>query len=299
MPMKLFVSYNRTDQEAVNQIVAELRRHQHEVWTDQQLYAAEAWWSKILDRIEEADAVVVALSPAYLASEACTRERHYAATCRKPIAPVVVAPLPEVALPAELANIQRAPSPAALLAALRVLTPAAAVSSPGPERPAIPILPYVLLRDEICTKNLEMGRQFGIIGELHLFSRSSDPAEREAGGRLLDDVAKSPYLYAAPARLLTELTERVERTAPPWTAILGAALGGIGFTNLLIVIGIYRIVPKPWDFVTPNVALALLGAVLCCFALRRHLPSASIGLSVCFVSIAAAAINMLKYFHKI
>jgi TIR domain len=299
MPMKLFVSYNRTDQEAVNRIVAELRRDQHEVWTDQQLYAAEAWWSKILGRIEEADAVVLALSPAYLASEACTRERQYAVACLKPLAPVRVAAFPDVALPADVANIQRAESPAALLAALRVLEPAPEVPSPRPKRPATPILPYVLLRDEICTKNLEMSRQFGIVAELHLFSRSSDAAEQEAARRLLDDVAKSPYLYAAPARLLEELRGPVESPSPPWSAIVGAALGGIGFTNLLIVIGTYRVVPRPWDFVTPNVALALLGAILCCFALRRHLPSALIGLSVCFVSVAAAAINMLKYFHKI
>lgn len=298
--MKLFVSYNRTDQEAVNRIVAELRRDRHEVWTDQQLYAAEAWWSKILDRIEEADAVVLALSPAYLASEACTSERLHAAACLKPLAPVKVAAFPDVALPAELANIQYAETPEALVAALRVLKPAPEAPNPRPKRPVTPILPYVLLRDEICTTNLEMSRQFGIIGELHLFSRSSDAAEQEAGRRLLEDVAKSPYLYAAPARLLEELRwGPIERASPPWTAILGATLGGIGFTNLLIVIGTYRVVPRPWDFVTPNVALALLGAVLCCFALRRHLPSAVIGLSVCFVSVAAAAINMLKYFHKI
>jgi hypothetical protein len=181
-----------------------------------------------------------------------------------------------------------------------VLKPAPEAPNPRPKRPVTPILPYVLLRDEICTTNLEMSRQFGIIGELRLFSRSSDAAEQDAGRRLLEDVAKSPYLYAAPARLLEELRwGPIERASPPWTAILGATLGGIGFTNLLIVIGTYRVVPRPWDFVTPNVALALLGAVLCCFALRRHLPSAVIGLSVCFVSVAAAAINMLKYFHKI
>jgi len=296
--MKLFVSYNREDRSTVNRLVAELRRNQHEVWTDEHLSAAQTWWSKILDRIEEADAVVLALSPAYLASEACSRERRYAADCHKPLVPVGVAPFPDVALPAELASIEYAKSPADLVAALRELPPTPELPIPMPDRPKPPLLPYILLRDEICTKKLEMEKQFGIIAELHLYSRSRDPVERASGRWLLGDVAKSPHLYAAPARLLQELhTDDTPTT--PWTAILGAALGGIGLTNLLIVIGLYRIVPRPLDFVTPNVALVLLGVVLCCFALRRHLPSALVGLGVCLVSIAGAAYNLLKYFHKI
>src|SRR4029079_10553647 len=47
MPMKLFVSYNRDDRTAVNRIVAELRSHQHEVWTDEHLTAAATWWAHI------------------------------------------------------------------------------------------------------------------------------------------------------------------------------------------------------------------------------------------------------------
>jgi hypothetical protein len=296
--MKLFVSYNRDDRTTVNRIVAELRRHQHEVWIDESLTAAQTWWSKILDRIEEADAVVLALSPAYLAAEACNLERRYAAECHRPLVPVCVAPFPDVALPAELAGIQFAKSTAKLVTALAALPEAPALPIPPPERPPTPLLPYILLRDEICTKKLEMERQFGIIAELHLYSRSPDPEESASGRWLLGDVAKSPHLYAAPARLLQEWHPDDTPTTP-WTAILGAALGGIGLTNLLIVIGVYRIVPRPLDFVTPNVVLALLGAVLCCFALRRHLLSALIGLAVCLVSIAGAAYNLLKYFHKI
>lgn len=296
--MKLFVSYNRDDRTTVNRIVNELRRHQHVVWTDEHLSAAQTWWSKILDRIEDADAVVLALSPAYLASEACTRERRYAADCHKPLVPVGVAPFPDAALPVELAIIEYAKSSVELVTALRELRPAPELPFPRPDRPKPPLLPYVLLRDEICTKKLEMEQQFGIIAELHLYSRSPDPAERASGRWLLDDVAKSPHLYAAPARLLQEWRPD-DAKATPWTAILGAALGGIGLTNLLVVIGLYRIVPRPLDFVTPNVVLALLGAILCCFALRRHLLSALIGLAVCLVSIAGAAYNLLKYFNKI
>jgi len=296
--MKLFVSYNRDDRTAVNRIVAELRSHQHEVWTDEHLTAAQTWWTKILDRIEEADAVVLALSPAYLSSEACTRERRYAADCHRPLVPVGVAPFLDVALPGELASIEYAKSQGELITALAALPETPALPIPKPDRPPTPLLPYILLRDEICTKRLEMEQQFGIIAELHLYSRSPDPAERASGRWLLDDVAKSPHLFAAPARLLQEWRPE-ETTTTPWTAILGAALGGIGLTNLLIVIGVYRIVPRPLDFVTPNVVLALLGAILCSFALRRHLVSALIGLAVCLVSIAGAAYNLLKYFHKI
>jgi hypothetical protein len=299
MSMKLFVSYHRSDHTAVERLVDELRRRQHTVWTDQQLYVAQVWWSEILDQIKQVDAVVLAVSPAYLASQACAAERAYASACRRPLVPFAVVPVSDLAWPADLAAIQHVESVRELIDELRLLPPTPPLPRPLPERPAAPFSRYALLRDEICTQPLDVGRQFGIVAELYLYSRSAEPAAEAAGHQLLNDVSRSAYLYAAPMRLLEELRRPVGSTSPPWPAILGAALGGIGFANLLIVIGIYRIVPRPWDFVTPNVALALLGAALCCFALRRHLPSALIGLSVCFVSIAAAAINMLKYFHKI
>ena len=297
--MKLFVSYQRSDHNAVDRLVDELRRRQHTVWTDQQLYVAQVWWSEILDQIEQVDAMVLALSPAYLASQACAAERAYAAACRKPLIPIAVVPVSDVALPADLAPIQRVGTLPELIDELRLLPPTPSLPRPLPERPGAPFSRYALLRDEICTQPLDVGRQFGIVAELYLYSRSSDPAAEAAGHQLLNDVGRSAHLYAAPMRLLEELRRPVERTSTPWAAIVGAALGGIGLTNLLIVVGTYRIVPKPLDFVTPNIVLALLGAVLCCFALRRHLASALIGLSVCLISVAGAALNLLKYFNKI
>jgi hypothetical protein len=37
MPMELFVSYNREDQDAVDEVVARLRRERYDVWTDREL----------------------------------------------------------------------------------------------------------------------------------------------------------------------------------------------------------------------------------------------------------------------
>jgi hypothetical protein len=298
--MKLFVSYHRSDQAKVDQLVGELRQRGHSVWTDQQLYVAQVWWSEILAQIRRVDAVVLALSPAYLASDACAAERAYAAACHRPLVQVQVEPVDVLTLPVDLAAIQRAASLPELIDELRLLPDdPPPPPRPLPEEPLAPVSRYALLRDEICNGPLDVGRQFSIVAELYLYSRSADPAAQAAGRKLLSDVGGSPYLFAAPMRLLIELPGTDEKGSSPWTAILGAALGGIGLTNLLIVIGFYRIVPRPLDFVTPNVVLALLGAILCSFALRRHLVSALIGLAVCLVSIAGAAYNLLKYFHKI
>ena len=56
-----------------------------------------------------------------------------------------------------------------------------------------------------------------------------------------------------------------------------------------------------WYFFLGGIAggVYALGAILCGLALRHHRRSAVIGLVVCILSVGAAAIDILKVFHKI
>ena len=298
--MKLFVSYNRDDRTAVNRIVAELGG---DAAREVDRAGAPQTRSDLVDEDPRPDRGSGRGRPRPVPGLPLVRGLHPRAEVRRGLPPAAGSgrrsPFLDVALPGELASVEPGEWRGERVAALLALPENAALQFSKPDRGRRrPFCRTSCCRTRMSTKRLEMEQQFGIIAELHLYSRSPDPAERAWAAGSSTMSAKSPHLFAAPARLLQEWREEKAPTTP-WTAILGAALGGIGLTNLLIVIGVYRIVPRPLDFVTPNVVLALLGAILCSFALRRHLVSALIGLAVCLVSIAGAAYNLLKYFHKI
>jgi hypothetical protein len=98
--MQIFVSYTRQDESRVHPLANGLRLLRHEVWLDDELTGGQAWWDTILRRIRESDALLLALSPAALASQACQREMEYATSLGKPMLPVMVSQvLPELLSP--------------------------------------------------------------------------------------------------------------------------------------------------------------------------------------------------------
>lgn len=303
--MKIFVSYHRSDQQAVARLVVKLQGHGHSVWSDAELYGGQLWWSEILDQIEQSDAVILALSPAFLRSIACARERHYAFKLGKSLFPIEVAPVNERALPEDLQGIMLTDSAGKLADALSLLPPAPPLPDPMPTRPTPPISEYALMRDRICAGQLDRGEQFAIIAELLLLSRSDDSADRHAAHELLDDINRSMYLFAGPARLLQKFKEPSPQPAPavaapvikstPWRAIIGAAIGSIGITSLFILVGMYRILPKPYELVVPNAALAGIGALLCSLDMRHHPRSAKLGLVICAISVFAASLDLVLH----
>jgi hypothetical protein len=147
--VRVFVSYNRADQDLVQAMVDELRKAGHDIWLDALLRPGQLWWSEILDEIERADVVVLALSPEYLSAEACTAERRYAARLRRPVLPIAIRPIAIGALPGDLAGIQVCGSVKDLVGTLRRQKPPPPLPRPMPERPRPPLSELALMRDRM------------------------------------------------------------------------------------------------------------------------------------------------------
>ncbi|GAB4525829.1 MAG: hypothetical protein OHK0046_42070 [Anaerolineae bacterium] len=89
---RIFISYQRQHEEDIRALVQALESESlYEVWYDKKMGAGN-WWDQIIDQIQQADIVVLALSPSYFRSEACRRERLYAAATRRALLPVIVDP---------------------------------------------------------------------------------------------------------------------------------------------------------------------------------------------------------------
>lgn len=93
MSKKVFISYRSTEGLAADALINLIKElGDYAVWYDQALQGGQQWWDEIIRQIEQADMVVLALSDAYLNSEACTREREYAARLGKVVIPVQIDP---------------------------------------------------------------------------------------------------------------------------------------------------------------------------------------------------------------
>jgi TIR domain len=88
--MRIFISYARQDQAAVEVLNADLERARVHVWMDEELTGGEAWWDTILEQIRECDLYIFALSPDSLRSRACSAELDYAIALGRPLLPVLI-----------------------------------------------------------------------------------------------------------------------------------------------------------------------------------------------------------------
>jgi hypothetical protein len=140
---RLFLSYARDDREFVRPIEEGVEVLQHELWMDKRIHAGHLWWNEILEQIRQCDAMIVAISPALLESEAAKRERFYAQQLKKPIIPVVVAPVrnfPSDISPVQMIDYIKNPSgaPFHLAGLLSGLPPAPPLPNPIPVPPPRP-----------------------------------------------------------------------------------------------------------------------------------------------------------------
>ena len=100
--MKFFISYSRSVQDTVKEIVASLRNGQDDVWWDRDLRAGQDWWSAILEHIEECDVFIFIVSEKSVQSPYCLAELQYALSRNRLVLPYIVdAPL-TYELPPEL-----------------------------------------------------------------------------------------------------------------------------------------------------------------------------------------------------
>jgi hypothetical protein len=289
-PVRIFVSYDRADEVAVRKLVTRLRKADHYIWNDALLRVGQHWWTEILDEIERADVVVLAVSPEMVRSEACAAERRYAAKVGRPLLPIEIVPVNKNALPPDLATIQIRGSVEELTTALRTLPQNPPLPHPMPDRPAAPLSRLATLRNRLTDEQLDQPAQFAIVAEFVLAHRSADPVERRNARHLMIDGARSPFLFQQPAELLhSEL-----HGGPGPLAIAGAALGAVGTVSFGFTLGLYAILPRPYEVIGPNLVLTVVGALLCALALRQHRRSALLGLTICAVSLLAIVVDAIK-----
>lgn len=81
----IFVSYAHRDDAAVLEIISTLQSRGFRVWYDEGIEAGSEWPESIASHLERAQLVLAFLSPAYLRSDNCRKEMHYALTKRKPV----------------------------------------------------------------------------------------------------------------------------------------------------------------------------------------------------------------------
>jgi hypothetical protein len=207
---RLFLSYAREDVAAVTVLRNGLLRLQHNVWIDDRLALGQAWWDEILRQIRLCDAMVVAVSPSLLESQAGSREREYAIQLGKPILPVCLRAVSTQLLPPDLAELQFVdyctPGPDAAFQfayALGNLPSSGPLPVPLPAPPPVPVSYLSGLAVKVGAPSLTLDEQFALVAKLR--AALGKPAERDAAGQLLRSLRDRQDLYHAPACELQEL----------------------------------------------------------------------------------------------
>lgn len=96
----IFISYSRKDQQTTDQIVSRLKERGFKVWIDHEgIKGGKLWRVEIVEAIDNADAVVLMLSPNSAASDNVRKEVDLAESSNRKIFPVLLAP---VTLPPQL-----------------------------------------------------------------------------------------------------------------------------------------------------------------------------------------------------
>jgi hypothetical protein len=201
--LQLFCSYAREDREGVRALLDGVRHLRHQVWVDERLSGGQAWWDEILAQLRKCDAMLIAVSPALLESQASGLERQYGSRVGKPLLPVIIRPVLADLLPPDLAPLQAidytAPGPNAafeLAGALYSLPPARPLPDPLPEPPPVPISYLSGLSDRVRAATLTMDDQLAV--------------------ELLEALRQRTDLYHAPALEIDKLMrERPAAAAAP------------------------------------------------------------------------------------
>lgn len=218
--MRLFISYARQDQPKVRPLTHGLRLLGHDVWLDEEdLRGGQEWWDTILGQIRDCDAMLVAVSPATLRSQACEREREYAAALGKPLLPVIVEQVLPDLFPPELAVIQAVDYTSSgqeavfrFAGALSMLPPAPPLPTPMPAPPSVPISYLSDLSHRIHAPTLGLDEQSALVARLKTAFERAD--ERDAASYLLRELQQRADLYQATAKELQQLQARLDTVRP-------------------------------------------------------------------------------------
>jgi hypothetical protein len=124
--MRIFISYARPDQKAVEGLASDMAGLGHDVWYDRKLLGGQDWWDEIL-------------------RQPCAAELDYANAVRRPLLPVQVRPVSPDILPPILAHAQFVDyctpdrqSAIALFSAIQSMPAVAPLPEPLPPAPTLP-----------------------------------------------------------------------------------------------------------------------------------------------------------------
>lgn len=232
--MGVFVSYSSRDTALVEQLAATLRRARQDVWFDDELGGGDAWWRMILDKVRDADVIVVALSQNALRSKACQAEVQYALALGKPVLPVQMGPVDSMRT-SPLAAMQvidyRNPTidtGVELVAALQAQrSRPQELPDPLPEEPPMPFAYLMRLGGLIDSPDLPPYQQTSIVAELRagLADDGDDPmARRDIAGLLQRLGNRSDVTY----RTRTEVDALLASLSSAGPGVSGGQAGPTG-----------------------------------------------------------------------
>lgn len=226
--MEIFLSYARPDRLRADAVAQRLRQAGNNVWLDTGKASGQVWWEEILLQLRLCDAAVVVVSRASLRSQACIRERQYAASLGKAILPLTIEPLGIELLPSDLARLQvidySQPDEEAafqLAGAIIRLPEPRALPDPLPEPPPTPASALDNVAEQLKAPSLDQDQQLAIIGRLEsALAPSADPNDRPVALEMLSQMEKREDLFAAVDRRIAALRSTVPDTGargmPPW-----------------------------------------------------------------------------------
>jgi hypothetical protein len=184
---RVFVSYSRTNLDAVTQLIQDLEAIGVPTWHDQTLTGGQRWWDTILGNIRDCDIFVFALSPESWASEACRSELAYVQQLSKAVLPVLVADginlnlLPAAIKEIEVTDYRRCDKGAAfaLVKSINTAPSAPPLPDPLPSPPPVPVSYLSNLKERIdSSAPLSSQEQISLIFELEAALRDGRaPAE--------------------------------------------------------------------------------------------------------------------------
>ena len=208
--LRLFVTHSSEDKPFVHQLRAGLQRLRHEVWIDDRLSGGQAWWDEILRQIRLSDAVIVAVSPALLESQASTLEREYATQLGKAILPVCVRPVRPELMPPDIAAVQivdytepGATAAFELADALGHLPASADLPEPLPDAPVVPLSYLSDLTARVRRPSLTLDEQLALVSRLR--SALGKETEHQPAMELLLTLRRRDDLYHEPAREIASI----------------------------------------------------------------------------------------------
>src|SRR4051794_35651424 len=240
--IRIFASYSRKDEAAVQDLIADLGRAHLSVWHDQALHGGDPWWQDILQRIRESDVFLFALSKNSLASKPCRAEVSYARALGLPILPVQTGPVGNLRT-TPVADIQvvdyRERTLPKGLALIESIQDAAAarrpLPDPLPEPPPVPFEYLLRLGSAIGAGQLTPNEQGDFIRQLReALETEDDEGVRDDARELLLALRRRPDItyrnVTAVDQLLADLSASEAREAE----VGGASNAGPGSDTMTL-----------------------------------------------------------------